>query len=211
MFNVSQGGSNGIYGDGGSVYGGVNTKAVVTQDGEILTTESERELNAYASIGKMNVINSGWACLIDLTDTINYPHNQTGRIDLSYLTFQIDKDAIAAGNVSAGVITNINGTSAAVQFFGGISFNNVSAANITRVENFSPSQVKLGVSGGRAYRMASSTTSGITALNTGTRIDSYYGTGSVFPAIGDVVVQFARVSGSFNASARVLYHSHANI
>jgi hypothetical protein len=48
MFNVSQGGSNGIYGDGGSVYGGVNTKAVVTQDGEILTTESERELNAYA-------------------------------------------------------------------------------------------------------------------------------------------------------------------
>lgn len=212
MFTLSQGGGgNSIVGNGGSLGNNSGTPVVVTVDGELLTTETEKEINNYASLGRTNVTTSGWACLVDLTDTVNYPHTNTGRLDVSYLSLQVDKDAIAAGNFSVGVITNINGGSGDVQFFGGLSFNNASAVNITRVENFSPSQIKLGISGGRAYRLASAKTSGILALNTGTKLDSYYGTGTVNPAIGDLVVSFARISGSFNAATRILYHSHPNV
>ncbi len=212
-FSVSAGGGNqlSIVGNGGTLESNTNTPMVVTSDGEIFTTSTEREINVYASIGRSNVSTSGWACLVDLNDLQRYPHSYTGRIDVSYLSLQVDRDNTAAGNFSVGVITNIDGTAGSVQFFGGISFNNASAVNNTRVENFSPSQIKLGVSGGRAYKLASATTSGILALNTGTKLDSYYGTGTVYPEVGDLVANFARTNGTFTASTRILYHSHSNL
>ena len=48
--------------------------------------------------------------LIDLSDTTKFPHEDTGHIDLVFLTIQLDPDVNYAGDVELGFLTNVDGT-----------------------------------------------------------------------------------------------------
>lgn len=48
--------------------------------------------------------------LIDLSDTVNWPHTATGHINLEYIIIEIDPDASYLGEIKFGFLTNVDAT-----------------------------------------------------------------------------------------------------
>jgi len=48
--------------------------------------------------------------LIDLSDTTNWPHTNTGHIDIVFLSGNVDPDATYAGDVSIGFLVDVDAT-----------------------------------------------------------------------------------------------------
>lgn len=180
--------------------------ASATDDNEILTTVTERERGVYVALVRQNVADTAYAILVDLSDTTNFPHDRNGRIDVTAVFLQADRDATAEGAVRLGIITRVDGTSADVAFVQGIRFNKSDTRTIIRDRIFSPNQLKLGVSGGQLTKSLGSVTTGITAINTATPLDSPRGSATVTPGVGDLVAMFESAAGTYNATASVFYH-----
>lgn len=182
-----------------------------TEDGEIIVTETEREKNVYAAYGITSAAATTWALLIDRSDTENWPHEDTGRIDISYLTMQVDRNANAVGSLAVGVVTSIAASTAHVSFFAGISFSNNSETHVRTVENYAPSQLKLGVVSGRALYLATTATVSTSAFGTSIPLNSYRGSATVVADPGDVVIRLNITAGSgITAGVRTLYHGETS-
>lgn len=182
---------------------------VMSSDNEIIVTETEREKNYYVGVSVSDIAATGHAMLIDLSDTSTYPHDDTGRIDFSALYLQVDRDSTAMGRVRVGVITRVGATNADVVYFGGIMFSKSDAQHIERDRNFAPSQIKTGVSGGDATRIAAPKVTNISGINTATPLLDAFGA-SKTPAVGDIVFSYERTAGVFNASAAGFYHGEVS-
>jgi hypothetical protein len=64
--------------------GATKYDAKVTSDGELATTSTERERNVYAVYHDDAIVTGNTDfVLIDKDDTVNFPHSDTGRIDIS--------------------------------------------------------------------------------------------------------------------------------
>ncbi len=48
--------------------------------------------------------------LIDISDTTNWKHTNTGHINLEYLIIEVDPDATFAGEIKIGFLTNVDAT-----------------------------------------------------------------------------------------------------
>lgn len=184
--------------------------ASASPDGEVLITETERERNVFSAYGPGAITSDGttWACLVDLSDTSNWPHDRTGRIDISIINMQVDKTTNCTGSVSLGVITRVDATNADVTLFAGISFNNASETHLEVSRNFAPSQLKCGVSGGVATRIVTTAKlTNDTGIQTDVAMASHRGAGTVTPAVGDIVVRFIKTAGtSMTPAVQVFYH-----
>lgn len=193
------------------ILGAAGNPAMVTPDGELMITETERETNTYAAFSKTGVSSPTWGCLVDKSAVGVWPHAYTGRLHVSYLSLQVDRTSGTLGGFSVGVVTRTGATNGDALFFGGLNFNlnALDSLHLERQENFSPSQIKLDVtsSGTTPYCIGTLST-GHAALAVTGRLDSVLGTGTIQPAPGDIVVRFDRSTGTYNASTRILYHSH---
>lgn len=178
----------------------------VTDDGELYITETERELNVYVNHSVTNQTASSYAVLIDLSDTTNFPHDYSGRLDLSSAFIQIDRDSTGTGLVRFGVVKAIDGTSSTIGWLMGVSFNKSNDQHISRDRIWTPSQLKCVVVAGETPHLMVLTTSGVTGINTATALDSPRGTATVTPAVGDIVIEYNRTAGSYNASVGCFYH-----
>lgn len=180
-----------------------------SNDREIYVTETEREKNVVSRYEVSGVDATKWICLVDLSDTTNWKHESTTRIDISAIGIMVDRAANSVGAVNIGVVTRVDGTNGDVKFFSALGFSNTSETFIRFFENYAPSQVKLGVSGGVLTRLVSN--GGVTndtAIQTDVSLDSFRGSGTVAPAVGDIVVRFLYTSGtSYNSVVRVFYHA----
>lgn len=188
-------------------------EVLVTTDGEVWVTSTERENNVHALIaGAVTTANTYWYGFVDLSDTTNWPHTSTGRIDISVLYLNIDKAGSARGTVALGVITRIDGTSADVSFVGGHSFIQNDSPSINESINIAPSQIKCGVVGGNLNRIKTGVKAlAVTALNTGTSIPFGTGGPTFIPAVGDIVMRLVTTSaGDVAFFAEIAYHSHTN-
>lgn len=186
----------------------------VTSDGELYTTETEREINVYSSYSKSSISGTGYAALVDLNNTGSWPHSYTGRLDLSFVSVSIDRTSGSVGSVGLGVITSVGTGSGNVAFIGGAGFNNNSETYIRVPELYSPSQLKLGVASATGlYRVATSSWSlGDTRIRTTAPLDSWLGSGTVTPAVGDLVIRYILSSGTpYSSTVRVFYHSHTGV
>lgn len=62
-------------------------------------------------IDVQNIIAASTAfMLIDLSDTTNWKHTNTGHINLEYLAIEVDPDSSFAGEVKIGFLSSVNGT-----------------------------------------------------------------------------------------------------
>ena len=191
--------------------GGKSANIGVTDDDELLTASSEGDTNVRALLDRTGINATVYGILVDLSDTTNFPHDNTGRIDISLLKLAIDPASNSVGSVDIGVITRIDGTDADIDFGFSAPFGQGGSARILSINNFSPSQLKLGVSGGVwQYGITDVSAANVAAVNTGVTLDSPRGAGTVIPAVGDVIVRYLHTSGgSWDALAETFYHSHA--
>ena len=191
--------------------GAAEYDAKVTEDGEMATTVTERERNVWVTFVKTGIIATSYAILIDLDDTTNFPHDQTGRIDVSLIKMSVDRDATATGKMRMGVITRIDGTDADITYFSNLLFGKSDVRAVTSETNYAPSQVKLGVSAGALTRGVSNAKDlNVAAVNTGVTLESPRGAGTVTPAVGDVILKMEWAAGEYDARAMLLYHSEGS-
>lgn len=102
-----------------------------------------------------------------------------------------------------GVITRIDGTSADIAYVQGVSFEKSADRRIVRDREFA-TPIKLGQSGGNLTKAVTGVlATNITAVNTATPLSSPLGT--VTPAVGDLIAQYERTAGSYDASIAGFY------
>jgi len=190
-----------IKGSGGYFGDGIISTVAVSEQGELFTTNVEQAENVFSRYTLNNVTNSGWAILVDKSDTGNYPHRYTGRLDVSYSSIQVDKDA------NMGVVTFINGSYGNVKVFNSLLFDRSSASTLIKEESYQPSQIKLAVIGsGQTPYMVGPLLTGETGINSSFAIPSALGVNTI-PGSGDLLIRVESIVGGFNFSAKVLYHS----
>lgn len=183
-----------------------------TSDGELWTTETERENNVHVLMdGGRTTAGTSWYGLIDISDTNGWPHDFAGPVHVSVIYLNLDKAAAARGTLAVGTITRIDGTNADVEFFSGISFTENDSSSINEAANIAPTQLKTNLAGNtlRDFKTSIKATN-VTALNTGTTVQ-FGSAGPTFtPALGDIVVRLiTTTAGNVNFIAGFAYHTHA--
>lgn len=183
----------------------------LTTDKELITTETEREKNVLARFVKTAVAATGYAALIDLSNITDFPHDDNGRIDISYMNIQIDRDNTATGSVKVGVVTRVDGTNGDVTYFASQTFDKTSDTHLNLVDNLHPSQIKTGVINGETTRIVSNDIeTDTTGIQNDVALDSPIGAASVLPAVGDIVIKHTfGGSGTYNYNVRLMYHGQA--
>jgi len=194
-----------IKGDGAWGDTGTDYDARVTSDGEVAVTSTERERNNSIHYVNLAIAADEYSILVDLSDTTNFPHDQTGRIDISLIKIEIEKSATnVIGEVLIGVITRIDGTDADIDYLTGIKFLKAGDQLIQGNINYAPSQLKFAA--GRY--LTNQTEAAVAAVNTGASLDSAFG--SISPGLGDIVIKQAYTSGgNYDFDIEIMYHSEA--
>lgn len=160
--------------------------------------KSDRDEPAFMAYDSGAVSATTYALFVDLSDNVNFPHADTGRIDLYSSFLYVDRSSTATGAVRIGVITRIDGLNADISYVQGVGFKNASDRIIERDRQFVV-PLKLGQSGGELTRVATSFKSvNVAAVNTATALPTSKGT--AFPALGDVVIQMECTAGSYEAA-----------
>jgi hypothetical protein len=182
----------------------------VSADGELYTTVTERERDVFTNHGVLNLSATIYAILVDKSDTVNWPHDETGRIDISALYVAVYRDSTATGAIRVGVITAVSGSSASVAWAMGLRFDKSNEQHIVRDRHWTPSQLKCAVVDGATPHMLVTTETGISAINTATPLASPRGAATVTPAVGDIIIHYERGAGTYNASVACFYHGEVN-
>ena len=197
-----------IAGDGAWGETGTEYDVRVTSDGEMAVTSTEQERNVHAAISATGIVADGYLGLIDLSDTTTYPHDSTGRIDISWLKIAVDLDVNTEGRVSVGVVTELDATDGSVSFLFTVPFDKSSERRILSINNFAPSQLKFGVSGGAlTHAITNNVDANTTLIQNDVALT--FPSGSVVPAVGDIVVWTEWTTGAYDLTVEVLYHSEA--
>lgn len=191
------------------------TEAVVTSDGELVTSSTERERNVAARFQETGVSATVWRGLIDLSDSRDndgaYPHRFTGRIDLSSIFVFVDA-ANAEGSVEIGVVKSIDATSADIDMLTAVLFREVGgfSGTIDRAIHVAPSQLKLGIddNGDPTRYITNTTRTGVTDVNTATTLAA---PSDFVPDVGDIVIRFGWTSGSYAGTVSALYHAEPTL
>lgn len=141
--------------------------------------------------------------LVDLSDRVNFPHSEVGRIDLTAVYLQADRDQNGSGSLRVGVVTRVNGTNADIAYVAGITFQKSDTRRIVRDRDFADA-IQLGQSGGNLTRALASKELNVAAVNTGVSLAGPQGL-SFTPAVGDLVVRAENTAGTFTASVSIQY------
>jgi len=184
-----------------------------TVDGEVWTTNTEREYNMRCSLGgSQSIAGTNYYGFIDLSDTVNWPHGSGGRLDFSYVSLFIDKSNAARGSIAIGIITRIDGTSSDITYITLGSFTQNDAPIVNLLANFAPSQLKCEVAEGKlVYVKTNSISLNVAEVNTATPIAFGPGGVTFTPAVGDAIIRIITTGGDVLWGASVFYHSHPTI
>lgn len=180
-----------------------------TPDGELWTTETERENDVF-SVYQNTFSADTYFILVDL-DNSAFPHRiqgQTpGRIDITTLYYSLDVSTNTTATILYGVICRIDDTDADIEYFATIPFT-VGATQQDQVVALRavPSQVKLDLVGCTLQHGISNINErNVAAVNTETDLDSPVG--NVKPGLGDVIVKYDHSAGSALFGTFVFYHT----
>lgn len=179
---------------------------------ELFTTNTERETSVNIRISDFkSTTGTFWYGVIDMSDTVNWPHEYQDRIDITAIGLNIDKAAATRGSLSLGVVTRIDETDADIEVIAGYSFLENDSTSTLFAFNYSPMQLKCSVVNGRTDKIkTSSLLTGITAINTLTPLNFGAAGGATFiPAVGDIVTRLSTtVIGNIFFGISLSYHSH---
>lgn len=183
-------------------FGDQLTVGTAGPDNQLTVTTLESLQSKFIALSFSEVIATEYAVLVDLSDTVNFPHSRVGHIDFSSSFITVDRDTNGTGALQAGVISRIDGTSADIEYLIGITFEKSSSRSITRDRAYWPNVVNTKLNG--ALPLANALTGfrdiNVTSVNTGVSLRSPLGPATVTPSIGDIIVKATWTAGTYNAS-----------
>lgn len=166
-------------------------------------------------------VGSTTTVLIDLSDTVNFPHKVKGtprQINITSLEITIDRPPESTGTVRIGVVTFISASTGSVTWFDTVNFlqnTSIASSNVikyTTGEYFLKLRVDplvpiSSTDGATPFLLSSLKTSGTTVLQSDVFLRNPAGTAAA-PDVGDVIMEFT--SGAVtvdNITVRIGYHA----
>lgn len=176
-----------------------------TGDGLYPFAQSSRDAPVVVTYSATVSVGDVYGILVDLSDKVSYPHNDTGSIDLHSSFVFADKASNTVGVLQFGVVTRIDAISADIDYVQGVSFNNSSDRQIVRDRTFN-TPFRLGQENGNLTKVLTLfKATNVTAVNTATPIPSARGIDTI-PALGDIIVRYGHTSGgSFTGAVTIQY------
>jgi len=159
--------------------------------------------------------------LIDLSDTTNYPHKETGYLSIDAIIIEVDKAAATTFTAKVGVVSAVNSATGTVTWFTGSAQTlNVSNTNANVYYNFHPYIINTRVNpvapttgantpdGATPYISTNDYTRGSTVYQTDVNLPTSLDT-SAAPAAGDILLEITKASAAATFRVKVLYHSQS--
>ena len=96
-------------------------RTMLGSEGKIITTVTNEDVTSFSTVpGNFDVevihldaedvdATTGYM-LVDLSDTTNWPHTNTGHIDVLFVLLTIDPSSTFSGDIQLGFLTNVDGT-----------------------------------------------------------------------------------------------------
>lgn len=156
------------------------------------------------------------AIVIDLSDTTNWPHKETGELNISAFRIDVDKTAASTDTVKIGVVNFVDSSTGSVTWVETLEgTSNVSNTNVTEVLNFAPNYLRLRVNpngpqtdGLTPFILSNDTTGGSTTYQTDVNLPSAF-SAATKPGVGDLVVSVVNGAAAIVVNIQVLYHSNS--
>lgn len=189
---------------------GVNARAWIFQEVPDKAVEVHYKLAVAAAVTTNTVI-------VDLSDTVNFPHKETGELNIDSLRIDVDKAALSSGTVKVGIVNYVDSSTGSVTWIWSREFaKNVSNTDVSYYSNFLPAFLKCrvntagyGVDGNTPYILSSDKTSGATTFQTDVNLPNTAGT-SVGAGTGDLILQVVNLDPAvaITVTADLIYHSN---
>lgn len=183
----------------------------LTAANELLTNTQASNRKSRAVYSAAAVAATAYVVMVDVSDTTNFPHSQTGQINVDHFSASVSfASGTAKAVVSLGIITRIDGTNADISYLISDVVGVQSANDSMEItHNYQPSAVVFKQSGGSLVGAVTSVVdNAVAAVNTGASLASSRGV-IITPALGDVVLKLEYDNDNFDVTAAILYHSTA--
>lgn len=179
-----------------------------TPTADLYTTTVEGEGNARVSYVRGGIQESGWAVLVDLSDTAQWPHDETGQAIISVVNAVVDRSSSTVGLMQLAVATRIGATNGDASVLFSMRFEQGLGENIIRDLNVAPSQLRTLVVGGETpWLLTNVMVLNDTGLQNDVALDSPLGAATVIPAPGDILVRYVHTSGGiWTGGMGLMYH-----
>ena len=154
--------------------------------------------------------------IIDLSDTVTWPHTETGYIVVTGIKVEFDKAAASTGTVKLGVVNFVNASTGSVTWF----WANTNGANVSNTNNifalnYYPTPIRLkvvphstdpgGSNGTTPYILSNDKTSGSTLYQNDVPLGAPIGAPT--PSRGDVVMFIDRGANISNIRVELQYYA----
>lgn len=189
------------------VYGldnrGTSVALKISDNGELLINNKATNKQQSLLYDSGLIFTTTYACLIDLsaeTDT-NYAN-----IDDLAITCKLTTNN-AVADVRIGVITRIDTVDADISWLISVPFTCTNNNTfLTYINNYQTSSIRFEVSEGELVKgHTNSVSTNVALVNTALTLPSPRG--SITPAVGDVIVQFAHSAHNFYSTISAVYHT----
>lgn len=178
----------------------VNQPSVIAVDSEgNIVTE---DIVFFEFVKLVTVVGPSYFIAIDLSNSSgDYPHTETGGINIVRASSFLDKDtANDSWEAGVGVITAINATDATINFVAFLGNSTSKTASFLSVNSLLayPLTLPLKVVGGELPKVVSNNIVTTTDINTGSSLEDTAGD-LIAPAVGDLIVKIERTAGNGNS------------
>lgn len=141
--------------------------------------------------------------VIDLSDTTNWPHTETGHVNIEWMIIEVDPDAAFLGEVKIGFLSNVDGTNG--------DFNQVIDIDMAKKSDLVIENIDFGTHGidMRANHHFGPITANSTLFQTDVNLIGPDGNTSYPSGDGDIVLLVERAAGSVDVSVSLGYETVA--
>jgi hypothetical protein len=179
-----------------------------TNDVDVLSYENENSLKVVFGHAQHNSIHldaenvqttTGYV-LVDLSDTVNFPHTATTEIDVKWITINVNPDTSFAGEIEIGFLTDVDADNG--------DFNVLHTWHLERTQAQINQHIDLSSSHleGSTDHWFGPTAANDTTWQTDTALVRPDG-GTVAPNNGDLVMKITRTGGAIDVGITVGYQT----
>ena len=145
--------------------------------------------------------------ILDISDTVNYPHVETGYAHIEHLMVQVEASNTADYNISFGYLENVDGTNGDYHEMYSMNGDKTVGRNKAVVLPVYPNGDKMTSTKTVTSIKSLNDTAFQTDVNLGSTLDP--GTADTPSGDGDLVMRITITAGTLNVSLNGAYHTHA--
>jgi hypothetical protein len=144
--------------------------------------------------------------LVDISDTTNYPHDQTGYVHIENLLLQVDSDVNGDYTIEIGYVDNVDATNG--DFHAMYVLSGTKKVGNTQYVYFDgyPNAARFKAGFSLSTENSLNDTAFQTDVNLGSTLDPT--TADTPSGDGDMVMRITRTAGTINISVNFAYHTH---